>query len=436
VLQRAVLTLVAAGVLVAAGQPAAVAAPEVQPPDKACWYHKPDLIRQQLSPADAAKAPWAQQRLRYEDAWRFGRGEGQLVAVVDSGVDAGQRQLRRHVRHGGDLTTGTLLTRRKVLVGGDADCFGHGTAVAGMIAAQPLRGVGMVGVAPDASVLPIRESWGIDSNGGEIRGQAFNLYQAILTAIRVGAKIINVSVTLPADQLSPAQQVRFQQLAKFADQNGALIVAAVGNKSQNQSQNQGNVATYPAALSALFDNVIAVGGIGSDGRVDPDSITGPFVTVAAPGQGLTCTPARLTLVPCSGTSFAAPFVSGLAALLRSRFPGISPAEVKRRIELTADHPSTDLPDPEVGYGVINPVAAMTAVLPGPGATPSPAAADRPLPPPVGPDTHTRAAAVAVAGGAVLLALVVAVAAAVLPLGRRRRWRPGRRPDLPAGSPSG
>jgi type VII secretion-associated serine protease mycosin len=427
VLQRAVLTLAAAAALVAAGQPVAVAAaPEIPPPDAACIYNNPERVSQQLPASEASKVPWPQQRLRYEDAWRFGRGGGVLVAVVDSGVDASQQQLRGRILHGGDTTTGV------VRLGGNTDCEGHGTAVAGMISAQPVRGRGLLGVAPDATVLPIRESWGIDANRQAISGSPGNLYKAIEAAVKNGAKVVNVSVTVPTNQLNRGQQFKFQQLAHYAAEKGALIVAAVGNKDQYQGQ---NISTYPAALAATFDNVIAVGGIGPDGKVDEDAITGPFVTVAAPDRAMPCLMAKGALIGCAGTSFATPFVTGLAALLRSRFPGISPGEIKRRIELTADHPSTDLPTPQVGYGVINPVAAMTAVLPGPGATPSPAVAASPLPPPLGPDTHARAVALAVAGAAVLVALVVAVAAAVMPLGRRRRWRPGRRPDLPADSPT-
>lgn len=425
-LQRPVLVLAAAVALGAAGQPAALAAgAEVPPPDAACVFNNSEQLSQELSPTDAAPVPWPQQRLRYEDAWQFGRGGGVLIAVVDSGVDAHQQQLRGHVLHGGDTTTGV------VKIGGNFDCAGHGTMVTGMIVAQPVRGRGLAGIAPDATILPIRESWGIDANRQEIGGSPLHLYQAIAAAVRNGAKIVNVSVTLPTDQLNRGEQFEFQKLARYAAQNNALIVAAAGNKNQNNNQ---NISTYPAALAATFDNVIAVGGIGPDGKVDPDSITGPFVTVAAPDRAMPCVMAQQTLIPCSGTSFATPFVSGLAALLRSRFPTISAAELKRRIELTADHPSTDLPNPQIGYGVINPLAALTAVLPPADATPSPAVAASPLAAPPGPDTHARGVALTVAAAALLVALVVAVTAAVLPLGRRRRWRPGRRPDLPADSP--
>jgi membrane-anchored mycosin MYCP len=128
-------------------------------------------------------------------------------------------------------------------------------------------------------------------------------------------------------------------------------------------------------------------------------------------------------VPCSGTSFAAPFVAGLAALLRSRYPQMPAGELKRRIELTADHPSTDLPSEEQGYGVINPLAAMTAVLPS--AEPPAAPAAPPLSPPPTPDHRERATGLAVAGAALLLALLIVAAARIVPVGHRRRWRPGR-----------
>ncbi|HSV66254.1 MAG TPA: type VII secretion-associated serine protease mycosin [Mycobacteriales bacterium] len=402
---------------------AALPAPaEPVPPEAACRYHYPEIQRVVLPRAAAPAQPWAQARLRYQEAWRYSTGRGVTVAVVDSGVDGGHPQLAGAVLPGADLTAGPVPKP-----GANTDCFGHGTQVAGIIAARPRGGVGFFGVAPRATILPIRQTWGVDGIRQYTQGSPYNLLRGIDLAVASGARVVNVSITLPAAQMTYYLKTLFRATIENAARHNTLVVTATGNLDENNNQ---SVATYPAALARDYDNVIAVGGLKADGSLDPNSITGDFVTVVAPDtDNLTSTWPHGSLIPSTGTSFAAPFVSGLAALLRSRFPGMSAAEVKRRIVLTADHPSTDLPSPQFGYGVINPTAALTMVLPPADApTPAPPQAGPPLAPPPVPDTHTRIIALAIAGGGTLLALVVVAAAVIIPRGRRRRWQPGQRLD--------
>jgi membrane-anchored mycosin MYCP len=413
-----VVGVAVAGLVVAAAGPA-VAAPEQQPRENACRYHDPKVTNTRLPQALAAEQTWPQARLAYADALRWGRGEGVTVAVVDSGVDGGQEQLAGRVLNGFDVTSGG-----EPAPGARFDCAGHGTAVAGIIAGQPRTGRAFAGVAPGVRLLPIRQSWGIDDRGQPIAGSAANLVRAIRLALDQGAQVVNVSVTVAASALGAAERNQFAQVARLAEERSAVIVAASGNKDEYQNQ---NIATYPAALAATSPAVIAVGGIGKDGALDQNSITGPFVTVVAPDRDMPCLLAGARqggggLVPCTGTSFAAPFVSGVAALLIGRQPTLTSAEIKRRIEQTADHPSTDLPNPEQGWGVVNPVAAMTAVLPRPRQDAIQTAA--PLPQPSAADAHTRVVGIAVASAAALVALIVIIVAAILPRGRRRNWRPG------------
>jgi type VII secretion-associated serine protease mycosin len=343
------------------------------------------------------------------------------VAIVDSGVDASHEQLTGRVVTGWDVTGG------KAVKGGASDCAGHGTAVAGLIAASPVAGRGMTGVAPEVRILPVRESWGIDSYGHATVSTATALIDAIRVAVDSGAQVVNVSVTVPDIQLREPQRQAFGDLARYALDRNVLIVAATGNRSQYPDLRGQEFATYPAQLATRFRNVIAVSGITSDGKVDADAVIGPFVTVVAPDRGFPSTMEHGGLVSVAGTSYAAPLVSGLAALVRSRYPELSAAQVRERIEATADRPSTALPNLQVGYGVINPLAAVTAVL---ASASSPVALPTSAPPlgVVTPrDAALKARALGSAAVAVLVAGLLLSGALVVRRGRRRGWRPGRSP---------
>lgn len=416
------------------GAPAALAAPpavtgrggEPAPSPKACVHNNRSM--QRPTAAELEQVPWPRQMLQYQQAWTYARGDGVTVAVVDSGVDARHEQLAGHVVTGLDVTSG------KVRRGGASDCSGHGTAVAGIIAAQPMGGRGMSGIAPGATILPVRETWGIDSNGQSVTAPAETLLTAMRAAVGSGARIVNVSITVPDPALTDAQRQAFNAVAQLASDRNVLIVTASGNKSQYTQLGDQPFATYPARLALWYPNVIAVSGVTSDGRVDSDAVVGSFVTVAAPDRGFLSTLEHGGLIAVNGTSYAAPLVSGLAALLLSRFPGSSPADLRARIQATADHPSTDLPDLSVGYGVIDPPAALTAVL-------APSATPRPVPstaPPLGvvtdPEAGRKRAALGAGAVALVLAGLLGFGAEVLRRGRRRGWRPGVRsvPETTAG----
>jgi membrane-anchored mycosin MYCP len=415
----AVVVLAVVGVLVAAPGAAARIRGERPPNPKACVHNNPAL--RLLTAEEAARPTWPEQMLQYSQAWAFTRGAGVKVAVVDSGVDAEHEQLAGQVDRGWDVTSG------KAARGGTTDCAGHGTGVAGLIAARPVAGRTMAGVAPDATILPVRQSWGVDDHGRATGSSADALLLAIRVAVDSGAQVVNVSVTVPDVQLREPQRQAFNALAQYASDHNVLIVAASGNRSQSGGPTGEDLTTYPARLAAWYRNVIAVSGITSDGKVDGDAITGPFVTVAAPDRGFPSTMEHGGLVSVEGTSYAAPLVSGLAALIRSRYPEATAAEVRTRIETTADHPSTDLPDPRVGYGVINPLAAVTAVLPpeGPPSAPPPSAAPLGVVPRQ--DAALKAWALGVSAVAVLLAALLVSGSPVVRRGRRRGWRPGNLP---------
>lgn len=344
-----------------------------------------------------AEKPWAQRRLTPERAWPLTTGAGVTVAVVDTGVDASVPQLAGRVLPGVDMWNpkGT----------GNSDCLGHGTFVAGIIAAAPRTGSGLVGVAPEAVILPVRQS----NNRGE--GSAEGLARAIRYAADAGVGVINVSLSTFYSTTALVDAVR------YAEERDVVVVAAASNEGAS-----GNPVAYPAA----YPTVLAVAALDPSGKASTFSASGHHISLAAPGIDIVSTgPRGAGHYVGSGTSYAAPFVSGVAALVRARFPHLTAAQVRERITRTADHPSRILPDEGLGWGVVNPYAAVaTEALPGDGAGPVTAIRGADLGPiTAAPDDDgsTLLALLAVAVG--LTALGVAIAVRVIaPAGRARRWR--------------
>ncbi|MFD9890247.1 type VII secretion-associated serine protease mycosin [Amycolatopsis sp. NPDC059027] len=381
----------AAALLLGTG-PAALADPTVPPLEQVAGGGKCAAPSNTLF----SGTPWPQKRLAPQRVWPLTKGEGQLVAVVDSGVDA-VPQFAGHVRPVVNIVSPS---------GKEADCLGHGTFVASLIAAQPREGTGFAGVAPGATILPLRQT---DSAGGSASAMA----KAIVEAVDAGARVVNISATTfhSSEDLETA--------VRYASQHDAVIVASAANEAEN-----GNPTAYPAA----YPDVIAVSAIAADGSRGRFSETGDFVDLAAPGVDVVGLSAAGTgHVVAQGTSFASPFVAGAAALVRAYHPKLTAQQVKHRLEVTADRPGTNVPDPRVGWGVVNPYAAVTAVLPEEFAGKS-IVDDRQVvvPPPalVAPDDPTRLVAMLSAAGAVLVIGVAWVLRGAVPRGRRRGWRSG------------
>lgn len=343
--------------------------------------------------ADIKTEPWAQQRLGFTQVWQLTQGAGVKVAVVDSGVDGHHPQLSGHVSSFD--VTGT----------GDQDCEGHGTEVAGIIAARDMRQrqVPFVGVAPQAEIISIKMAIRATDNDPHF------VAKAIRQAADMGAKVINVSSQTPDYPF-------LKDAVLYAQRKDALIVAAAGNV-----QNQSTGATEPS-YPAEYPHVVSVGAVGPDGQLYlSNSLT--RVSVVAPGKEVVSTYPNATYLAESGTSFATPYVAGVAALIRADHPLLSAIQVEHRITATADGGTVK----GTGSGMVNPVQAVTAVLPEENGKPPAAAAPRPVAVsrPAQGDTLTATIAFSVAGGALTIALGVAVAAAIVPAGRRRGWRPGR-----------
>jgi membrane-anchored mycosin MYCP len=334
-------------------------------------------------------------------------GAGIRVAVVDSGVDDDNPQLKGRVVKGDDVLRHDSDGRQ--------DCVGHGTGVASIIAAVPVDGVAFHGLAPDATIVPVRVSEGQDIGGKETgdSGSPAGLAQAIDWAAGEGhAQVINLSLSTIAD----TGEVR-RAVADAID-SGVVVVAAVGNHATD-----GNPTPYPAANP----DVIGVGAVDASGVRAPYSQHGSYVDLMAAGDKVTMAAPGSGQATNDGTSFAAPYVAATAALILQRFPGLSPAQVQRRLIATADPAPGGRRSDEYGYGLLNPYRALTETLSPERAAPRPAAVLHAEDPAAlalarrrerAQDRALVAAAVGV--GVVLLAGVLVV---VVRRGRRRGWRP-------------
>jgi type VII secretion-associated serine protease mycosin len=350
-----------------------------------------------------ADVPWPQQRYDLSALSQITDGSGVRVAVVDSGVDAAHPQLRRAVVAGED--------RLDPVGDGRDDCIGHGTGVASVIAARPVAGTGLRGLAPGVTIVPIRVSERIQTEDGPAgAGDVDDLAAGIRAAVRARPRpaIINVSLSTTGDH--PALRSAVAE-ALAAD---IVVVAAAGNR-----HDRGDPTPYPAG----YDGVVGVGAIGADGTRADSSQVGSYVDLVAPGSAVVVALPGRGHQTVQGTSFATPFVAATAALVRARWPDLDRHQVVRRLLATADPAPGDRPSPAYGWGILNPTRALTEVMapPRPGPTPAPIAARAPaLVGSVGPGAGT----VRVAAALVIAAALVAVVAAAVPQGRRRRWRPG------------
>jgi membrane-anchored mycosin MYCP len=404
------MRVLAAAVLVAAaaiGLPATAAA---APPVGAC--------RGDPDPGGAVvtQLPWAQQLLDLNRTSPHSTGAGVTVAVVDSGVDADHPQLQGKVLPGADF----------FLVGdlpGNFDCISHGTAGASIIAASPVAGVGFRGVAPDARILPVRIADRELTDAGAVASlNPVIVADGIRYAADSGAKVINLSMSGYGD--FPA----VREAVAYAQSRDALVVAAVGNQDT-----EGSIPEAPS-FPASYDGVIGVGGITIDGVRAEGSQVGPYVDLMAPGEAVLAASRVAGHQYASGTSFAAPFVSGVAALVRAAYPHLTAPQVAERLLATADPAPGGKSSLEYGAGIVDPYRAVTEDL----SDREPLVAPAVVPKPPNPDELREAAwwadtsaGAKIGAGLVVAAILVAVILAVaLPRARRRRWVATRRAELP------
>lgn len=392
----------------------------------------------------------SQAMLNLPAAWQFSRGDGQLVAVIDTGVRRGPRL--PNVDPGGDFVETT---------DGLTDCDGHGTLVAGIIAGQP-GDDGFSGVAPAARVLSIRTTSARFSprtpGGDPLLAQASldaaTLARAIAHAADLGARVINISAItcLPADR--PIDQAALGAAIRYAAvDKDAVVVAAAGNSGSTGSvaggtscesnpltdlSRPGDARNWAGVTSISIPSwwqpyVLSVASLTPDGQPSKFTMAGPWVGIAAPGENIVSVSnrdggglanglpdAHQQMVALSGTSYAAGYVSGVAALVRSKYPQLTATQVVRRITATA-HNGARAPSNVVGAGSVDPVGALTWELPT-GNQPGVAAAKPVAVPPAPAPRDTTPRTVAFAGTAAL-ALIVAAVAAIIAMVRRKETTP-------------
>jgi subtilisin family serine protease len=346
---------------------------------------------------------WNLETLRVDEAWTAARGAGVVVAVVDTGVALDHPDLFDRVvkRPDGSVIGLDLVDDDR----DPSDRHGHGTLVAGVIAATADDGSGIAGVAPEVGILPVRV---LDADGS---GTAEDVGRGIRWAVDEGADVINLSLEASASGASdgpgvPADAVR------YADDHGVLVIAAAGNRP-------GAAAAYPEDSP-----IVLVGAVDRDDRRAGPSSVGRDDGFVAPGVDILSTWCRRTSDGCDvaaapygvadGTSFAAPHVAGVAALLVSA--GFDAAQARQRLAAGAVDLGRPGPDTDYGSGRVDAAASLgvstevarsdtaaseaTArgasmepdpVAPDPVAPDPPSTPEEPPPPPQGPAQGTAGA---------------------------------------------
>lgn len=405
--------------------------------------------------------------LNVSKAWQYSTGNGVAVAVIDTGVNASPRL---PVIPGGDYIMGgdglsdcdahgtvvaSLISAAPSgapmppplppkpafppPIGSPAVGTPQPAAAGGAASAAP---DGVAGVAPHATLISIRQSSRAfapqnpgpgDMDTGRKAGTVATLARAIVHAANLGAKVINVSVTACVSAADPLDQKSIGAAVWYAATvKDAVVIAAAGNEGEDGCAE--NPALDPldsadprdwrqvktvSSPSWFTDYVLSVGAVDNTGAPLRRSMAGPWVAAAAPGAGImglspqggpanAYPPARPGErdVPFWGTSFSAAYVSGVAALVRAKYPHLNAHQVINRILQTAHNPARGI-DNQVGYGVVDPVAALTFDVPAGERAAAEAQTRIVTPPPIPqpPDRRARTMAMAFAGAAAAVALL-------------------------------
>ncbi|MET8251070.1 S8 family serine peptidase [Micromonospora sp. NPDC005197] len=283
---------------------------------------------------------WYLDYLKIPAAHKITKGAGVVVAVVDTGVEASHPDLRGQVLAGhGTNATAAPDGRRD-----DDKVKGHGTSMAGIVAGRGGGEMHELGIAPAAKILPV-------SMGANFDNQ--DVVLGIRWAADNGADVINLSL---GDE--GTAQPELVDAINYALSKDAVVVASAGNIEQGDRQ-----VTSPANIPG----VIAVSGFDKRGGFFAGSVQGPEIVIASPMESIIA-PAPKAVSPngytlASGTSSAAAIMSGVVALMRSKYPKLDAPNVISRLIETARDAGPAGRDPQFGFGRVDPIAALTRSVP-------------------------------------------------------------------------
>lgn len=263
---------------------------------------------------------WGWYRIDADKAYETGyRGSGVIVAVLDTGVDGDHPDISTNIIDGWNFVDNNDNV---------TDLDGHGTMVAGIIAAIANNGVGIAGVAPEVKIMPLKV---LTSSGGNW----IDLDRAIIRAADNGARVIVMSLGGKYSPLSLATKAAID----YAYRKGCILVAAAGNDNTSEP-------FYPAA----YDEVIVVSAIDQNDIKAHFSNFGDYIDFCAPGVNIISTWKNGKYAYGSGTSFAAPYVAGVVALLLSKYPELSNEDVVATLRVYAEDLGEEGWDPYYGWG--------------------------------------------------------------------------------------
>ena len=301
-------------------------------------FVEPDyLAKVESTPNDPYfSSEWHLATIQAPSAWNTSTGSGTPIALVDSGVETTHPDLAGKLTGGWNFVSGNSTI---------FDTMGHGTTVAGTIAASTDNNVGVAGVTWQNPIMPLIV---VDSMGFAAYS---NIASAITYAADHGARIVNVSVG------GPSASSTLQSAVTYAWNKGTVVFAAAGNAGANAPY-------YPAGCQYA----VAVGATDPSDLVPSWSNYGSFLTLSAPGVNIYTTATGGSYTYGSGTSYASPVAAGVAALVLAKSPGLSASGLVSLLENNSDDLGAPGPDQYYGYGRVNAYRAVNAT---PSAPPPP-----------------------------------------------------------------